>query len=195
MDILGHLKTITAHKKLVGQYCFKVGLIRQGIMHDFSKYSPTEFIVGCKYYQGTHSPHIAERMAKGYSSAWLHHKGRNKHHFEYWIDYSINKDEVLVGGQMPFNYVVEMVLDRIAASKIYNKENYTDASPLEYYTQSKSKCVIHKTTQKQLEILLTMLAQRGEKYTMRYLRKALFKYRVLRIKKYFRDHTGIKAAS
>ena len=89
MNIKGHFETITRHKLLVMKYCFACGLYEQGLAHDLSKYSPTEFIPGCIYYQGDHSPNEAERLARGYSSAWLHHKGRNKHHLEYWIDYSI----------------------------------------------------------------------------------------------------------
>ena len=27
--------------------CFRVGLFRQGLLHDLSKYSPVEFLVGC----------------------------------------------------------------------------------------------------------------------------------------------------
>ena len=72
-----HFCTITHHKNLVLVGCFKIGLYRQGLLHDLSKYSPTEFLVGCKYYQGTMSPNNAERKEKGYSLAWLHHKGRN----------------------------------------------------------------------------------------------------------------------
>ena len=78
-----HLKTINRHKRMVMHNCFKCGLYWQGLVHDLSKYSWTEFSVGAKYYQGTRSPNDAERESKGYSSAWLHHKGRNKHHLEY----------------------------------------------------------------------------------------------------------------
>ena len=102
MHFIGHFKTITRHKILVAKGCFKLGLYYQGIMHDMSKYSPTEFLVGVKYYQGTASPNNAERMEKGISMSWLHHKGRNKHHFEYWIDYSIDKEHPgLVGMKIP----------------------------------------------------------------------------------------------
>ena len=93
MNIWKHFCTINHHKILVMRGCFQVGLIRQGLLHDLSKYSPTEFIVGCKYYQGNMSPNNAEREAVGYSSAWLRHKGRNKHHLEYWIDYGIPDKE------------------------------------------------------------------------------------------------------
>lgn len=109
-----HFKTITYHKYLVMQGCFKVGLYKQGLLHDLSKYSPDEFIVGAKYFQGDRSPNNAEREAIGYSSAWLHHKGRNKHHYEYWIDYST---KAIAGGMapapMPVKYVVEMLMDRM----------------------------------------------------------------------------------
>ena len=167
-----HFCTITYHKYLVAKGCFAVGLYRQGILHDMSKYSPTEFRVGAKYYQGTRSPNNAEREDIGYSSAWLHHKGRNKHHFEYWIDYTAQGGEgPLSGMKMPDKYIVEMVMDRIAASKVYMKEKYTDRSPLEYYNRSKSKVILHPHTRKMLEHLLTMLAVKGEARTFAYIKK------------------------
>ena len=119
-NIFKHLKTITEHKLAVMELCFRVGLIKQGLLHDLSKYSPEEFITGIYFYQGTRSPNAAEKMVRGYSVAWLHHKGRNKHHFEYWIDYAIDPTEGLVGMKMPLRYVLEMCCDRIAASKVYN---------------------------------------------------------------------------
>ena len=82
---LGHLKTVHHHRALVRKHCFRVGLYWQGLTHDLSKYAPVEWIPGVKYYQGNRSPNEAERAAKGYSSAWLHHKGRNRHHLEYLI--------------------------------------------------------------------------------------------------------------
>ena len=117
MNIKGHFETITRHKLLVMKYCFACGPYEQGLAHDLSKYSPTEFIPGCIYYQGDHSPNEAEREARGYTSAWLHHKGRNKHHLEYWIDYSTTKTG-LTGMKIPLRYVCEMVCDRVAASQI-----------------------------------------------------------------------------
>lgn len=172
MKALQHLRTINHHKRLVMEHCFQVGLYKQGFLHDLSKYSPAEFLVGCKYYQGTRSPNNAEREAVGYSSAWLHHKGRNKHHYEYWIDYNTQ-----AGGMapvpMPTRYVVEMLVDRIAASKIYEGKNYTDASPLKYYLKGVEKAPIHPDTAALLEKLLRMLAQKGEKKTFAYVRRKL----------------------
>lgn len=90
----GHLRTILHHKNLVRHYCFRAGLYKQGIMHDWSKYSPVEFINSVRNFQGgKKSPNFGEKATKGYSSSWLHHKGRNRHHFEYWIDFTLNPDE------------------------------------------------------------------------------------------------------
>lgn len=92
----GHLRTILHHKNLVRHYCFRAGLYKQGIMHDWSKYSPVEFINSVRNFQGgKKSPNFGEKATKGYSSSWLHHKGRNRHHFEYWIDFTLNPDEGL----------------------------------------------------------------------------------------------------
>lgn len=174
MNILGHLKTILHHKRLVAKGCFKVGLYKQGILHDMSKFSPTEFIPGCIYFQGNMSPNNAERNAKGYSSAWLHHKGRNKHHLEYWIDYA-KEHEGMVGMRMPDKYVVEMFIDRMSASKTYLKDKYTDASPLEYYMRGKNAHILHPECRELLETLLTHLRDEGEEKTFKYIREQVLK--------------------
>lgn len=166
-----HFKTITHHRHLVRRHCFAVGLYWQGLTHDLSKYSPVEFLVGARYYQGNRSPNNAEREAKGYSSAWLHHKGRNKHHLEYWIDYSLNEGAPMAGMKMPVRYVVEMFCDRVAASKTYNKEQYTDADAYNYYIKSREHYLIHPQTAELLEQMLVMLRDEGEEKTFRYIRR------------------------
>lgn len=170
-----HFKTITHHRRLVRKYCFRVGLYWQGLTHDLSKYSWTEFHVGAKYFQGDRSPNNAEREATGVSTAWLHHKGRNKHHFEYWIDYSLDGDHRICGMKMPVKYVVEMVMDRIAACKTYQKEKYTDRSPLEYFEKGKAHYLMHPETERLLTQLLTMLAEKGEDETFAYIKKEVLR--------------------
>lgn len=175
-NIWRHFKTITYHKYLVGKGCFRIGLYRQGLLHDMSKYTPTEFMVGVRYYQGMRSPNNAEREKLGYSTAWLHHKGRNKHHYEYWQDYSLKAAQgTLVPVPMPDRYIAEMIMDRIAASKVYNGKNYTDASPLAYYQNSKAHPAIHEETRAVLERMLTMLAEEGEEKTFACIRRELVK--------------------
>lgn len=171
-----HFKTITHHKYLVAKGCFQVGLYWQGLLHDMSKYSPAEFLVGVKYYQGTRSPNNAEREERGYSSAWLHHKGRNKHHYEYWQDYSLQGEKgLLTPVPMPDRYIAEMIMDRIAASKVYQGADYTDAAPLEYYRNSQENPSIHPDTQAVLERMLTMLAREGEQKTFACIKRELVK--------------------
>lgn len=178
MKFWRHFKTITYHKILVAKGCFRVGLYWQGLVHDLSKYEPSEFLVGVKYYQGNRSPNNAEREAIGYSSAWLHHKGRNKHHYEYWIDYSTR---AIPGGMapvpMPDRYIAEMIMDRIAASKVYEGENYQDSSPLKYYYKGTEAAPLHPYTRKKLLRYLKMLAKYGEDVTFERIRKELVRHK------------------
>lgn len=172
---LGHLRTIHHHKMLVMQGCFALGLYRQGLLHDLSKYSPTEFLVGAKYYTGSHSPNDGERRDRGYSLSWLHHKGRNKHHFEYWIDYAVDEHSGpgMVGMKMPVNYVVESFVDRVAASKNYQRDRYQDDSAWNYYLRGRDHLIIHPQTQALLEFMLFFLARRGEAKTYSYIRRVI----------------------
>ncbi|MBQ4110939.1 MAG: catalase [Clostridia bacterium] len=175
MNFTGHFKTITAHKLLVMKYCFRVGLYRQGLMHDMSKYMPSEFLIGAKYYKGTESPNNVERRETGVSSAWLHHKGRNKHHFEYWMDYGLDKNKGIVGMKMPKKYVAEMFCDRLAASKIYMGDKYYQEYPLEYFNRSRHRIIIHPETEAELEKMLVMLRDKGEDAVFEYIKRELVK--------------------
>lgn len=168
-----HFQTITEHKCLVMKECFKVGLYKQGLLHDLSKYTPEEFRTGVLYFQGNRSPNAAEKEKMGYSGAWLHHKGRNKHHYEYWIDLPADKTEGLRGMKMPVQYVVEMFMDRVAASKIYAKKDYTDSHPLNYYKKSRKYMTIHPDSRKLLERLLVMLSRYGEEWTFAYIKNVV----------------------
>lgn len=174
MNLCKHFKTITKHKLLVMDGCFKVGLYWRGIAHDMSKYSPTEFFNGVRYFQGYRSPISAEREDKGYSEAWMHHKGRNKHHYEYWTDMNLETRQY-ESRPMPRKYLVEMVMDRRAASMNYQGKNYNDAFPLEYQLNSKDRSLMNEQTRKELEYILTMLRDKGEKETFRYLKQEVLK--------------------
>ncbi|MDO4555065.1 MAG: DUF5662 family protein [Lachnospiraceae bacterium] len=173
--LIGHFTTITQHKLLVMKGCFQIGLYKQGLLHDMSKYSPVEFLSGVKYYQGFRSPINEEKEQIGYSLGWLHHKGKNKHHFEYWTDLSPVPGEGMIGVKMPRRYLAEMFIDRVSAGKIYKKEEFTTGSPLEYFLNGKQHCVMHPDTSDMLEKLLRMYKVKGEAYTFRYIRKVFLK--------------------
>ena len=186
-----HLCTILHHKNLVRAGCFKIGLYKQGLLHDMSKYTPTEFLVGCKYYQGTMSPNNAEREDKGYSAAWLHHKGRNKHHMEYWIDYGVGDGRDgqkthrgICGMKMPIKYVAEMYVDRVSASKNYQRDKFKLDSPLQYYLKGRKYYILNEDTKAMLELLLVMLAVKGEDEVNHFLKYEVLKGKVPYEKEY-----------
>ena len=172
MKVWQHFKTITYHRFLVCQGCFRVGLYWQGLIHDLSKYSKTEFATGVKYYQGDRSPNAAEREKKGFSEAWIHHKGRNPHHYEYWTDLSRASGQY-ESVPMPRKYLAEMVMDRRAACMVYQGKNYHPGAELEYLEKSRERLLMHPETLRQLHYILTMLKEQGEKKTFRYIRKEL----------------------
>ncbi len=176
MKAIKHFRTITKHRHRVISHCFRAGIGFQGLFHDLSKYSPCEFFVGAKYYQGTKSPNEEERRLYGYSKAWMHHKGRNRHHFEYWTDYNPQR-RVVEPVEMPFNYLVEMFCDRVAASKIYNGKAYKDSDPLNYFLKSKATRFIHESTSKELEKMLRLLADKGEKEAFLYIKEKVKAYK------------------
>lgn len=167
--LIKHFSTITRHRHKVIYHCFKCGILWQGLKHDLSKYSPAEFLAGAKFYLGDRSPTEAERRANGYSSAWMHHKGRNKHHFEYWTDYNI-KTRRMEAVEMPLKYVKEMFCDRVAAGKIYLGDKYTCDNPIDYFENGNAKTCMHPKTADLLEGWLRMLQKDGEKKTFAYIR-------------------------
>ncbi len=167
-----HFKTITKHRHKVIAHCAKAGILWQGLRHDLSKYAPTEFLPGVRFCTGKRSPNEGEREKYGYSLAWMHHKGRNRHHFEYWTDYD-PKTKQVKPVKMPLRFVAEMFCDRVAAGKTYKGKDYTNQSPLEYFINGKPCRTIHPETSALLEKLLKMLAEKGEDETFRYIRELL----------------------
>ena len=137
-NFFGHLKTITKHKWLVFKLSIKAGIPLRGFLHDLSKYSPTEFFESVKYYQGgKRSPIPVARDDKGYSEAWLHHKGRNKHHLEYWNDADAKEPPII-----PFKYCEEMICDNLAAGMVYKGKEWTKECEIEYWNQKERNKVI-----------------------------------------------------
>lgn len=166
MKAFKHFYTITKHKFIVGKLCFRIGLYKQGLCHDLSKYSFCEFRVGARYYQGIKSPNSVERSQKGYSLAWLHHKGCNRHHWEYWVDFT---REGVAPAKMPTQYVLEMFCDRVGASMTYQGDKYQDCFPLQYYQRGKHTYIMHPETRALLEELLIYLSENGLDQTIDYI--------------------------
>lgn len=167
----GHLRTVQKHRAMVRKLCFKCGLYWQGLTHDLSKYSPTEFWNGVKFYTGTKSPHVGERAAYGYSKAWLHHKGHNKHHAEYWQD--IQDDGTTKPMPMPTKYLFEMICDRVAASMVYLGDKYTDDAALNYYVSHKYENDFNNGTRNRLEYWLRRVSKAGVNKSLKEMKQQL----------------------
>ena len=166
-----HLILVLKHKHKVFINCCKCGLFWRGIVHDMSKFSPTEFFESAKYYAGKHSPITNARIDKGYSKAWLHHKGRNKHHIEYWYD-SQNCEQA----DMPYKYAVENICDRIAAAKTYHKLDYMPKYVLAYWQRTVEPQYYNTRMYNFYLTVFTDLAEKGEKYILnkKYLKTTYF---------------------
>ena len=164
-NMFRHFKTICRHKYEVGKLCFKFGLYWQGIVHDLSKFTPTEFFTSVKYYQGNRSPIDAEKEEKGYSMVWAHHHNHNPHHWLYWIDF--NRLNEITPMKMPFKYALEAIADWGGASKVYNNGEFNWRNVLNYYennTKLNSRQNINKTTYIFWETILHDLIDYGEDF-------------------------------
>ncbi len=163
-----HIGLVIRHKHKVFVHCAKCGIPLRGIVHDLSKYSPTEFFESVRYFQGNRSPITACRKDKGVSLAWLHHKGRNKHHIEYWQD-----DECGEHPMMPYKYAVECVCDKLAATKTYNGKNYTPDKCLAHWKRVGDKVKGNPRTLAFMERVFTDINDHGEGYVLnkRYMKR------------------------
>lgn len=156
-----HLRKIQTHRKWVRRYCFALGLYKQGLLHDLSKYSPTEFFESVKYYQGTSSPIDAAKKANGYSLAWFHHRGRNPHHYVYWCD---NFDEGMTMNLMPYNYFCEMLCDFLAAGRAYMGDKFSFLMEYEWWKVKREACAMPENQIKMLNFIFKELAEREEQH-------------------------------
>ena len=140
-NVIKHLHKINKHRYYVCKNCFKAKQYKRGLLHDLSKYSPTEFLESIKYYQGNSSPINKCKEVNGYSKAWQHHKGRNPHHWEYWID-NINNGypEAIL---MPYEYAIEMLCDYIGAGQAYQGKEWTPQKEYQWWNNKKNNVLMH----------------------------------------------------
>lgn len=157
-NFFGHLKTVLKHKCIVFKLSIKAGIPMRGLLHDMSKFSPVEFFESVKFYQGgKRSPISASKKANGYSKAWLHHKGRNKHHLEYWFDESLEAQPII-----PFKYILETICDKLSASIVYEGKNWTNSSEIQYWNEKeKDKAIINPKIRDFLTEVFEQVSQKG----------------------------------
>lgn len=156
-NMWNHLRTVQTHRKWVRHYCFLAGIPWRGIKHDLSKYSPTEFFESAKFWTGTGSPINEAKAAQGYSKAWLHHKGRNTHHWAYWTD-DFSKGTIVYN--MPQDDFVELVCDFLAAGRAYSGKDFTYSNELRWWNKDKyvGNKAMHYKNKQMLDIILSDFA-------------------------------------
>ena len=155
--VVKHFILITRHKWVVFKLCCRIGLFWRGIVHDLSKYSPTEFFESVRYYEGNRSPIVSTKQDKGYSEAWLHHKGRNKHHSEYWVDMNAPEKMPI----MPYKYTAEMLCDKLAAGIIYQGKNWNKGYPLEYWKKERERIWMNDKLKEMVTEFFTQVSIEG----------------------------------
>ncbi len=152
-----HIKLVSKHKWLVFKFSVKLGIPFRGLMHDLSKFSYDEFWESVKYYDGKVSPITKCKKENGYSKAWLHHKGRNKHHVQYWVDLGTKG----VAPVIPYKYMAEMICDKLSASITYNGKNWTNSSEYEYWVKEKKRIIVNPKIENFLEEVFLNLKENG----------------------------------
>lgn len=156
-----HAALVIRHRHAVLIHCARCGILWRGLVHDLSKFSPCEFWESARYYQGNRSPIGVCRRTTGVSYAWLHHKGRNRHHIEYWLD-----AECAVTPMMPYPYAVECVCDKLAASKTYLGADYTPAMLLAHWHRYGNRVAGNPRTMAFLERVFSDLETLGEPHVL-----------------------------
>ena len=169
-----HFHTVNKHRFLVFKLCLKAGIPYRGLVHDLSKYSPTEFLESVRFYTGDKSPIMGAKNKYGYSKAWLHHFGRNKHHFEYWYDPSSPVKTPII----PYKYTVEMICDNLAAGLTYQGKNWIKEYQLEYFNNCVNTELINDKIVNVLKDTYIQVANRGinKTITKKNLKKIYYKY-------------------
>ena len=127
MKYIKYLSYLLKHRWYVMIECFKQGLIWRGIVHDLSKFLPSEFIPYANFFYGNKGDDIKKgRNSTGYYKptdtgdkkfdwAWLLHQKRNKHHWQYWV---LPEDEEGIKiFEIEEPYLTEMICDWIGAGK------------------------------------------------------------------------------
>lgn len=163
-DFFKHFKTVCKHKYWVFRYSLLAGIPIRGLVHDLSKFSPTEFLTSVEYYTGKQSPVNVERNLKQYSTIWLHHRGRNPHHFEYWVDKrSVGKNFSLVVVPMPFKYALEMICDWLGAGRAYLGKDFSMAKQVEFFDTATFSPFIHPQTKEFVRLMYEELLKAQDK--------------------------------
>jgi hypothetical protein len=154
-----YARYILRHKWFVLVECWRLGILWRGIVHDLSKFAPSEWLDYAQYFYGDNSEEglnaigtfgLAELAPFGYYAkdrlnvAWLLHQKRNRHHWQFWV---LQEDSgQLIAVPMPDKYRREMLADWKGAGRALGKPD-TRA----WYEANKHKMLLHSQTRDWIE--------------------------------------------
>ena len=144
---LEYLAYLLRHKALVMQECARFGIWRRGLVHDLSKFLPSEWSPYVERFHG------GGRGQEAFSRAWQHHANRNSHHWQYWVMGQADGNRVL---EMPADDVREMVSDWIAMGRARG------TCARQWYEDNRDQMVLSPGTRAEVERLLEHMARRCE---------------------------------
>ena len=158
MKYFKHLWVVIKHRHNVLRYSTKLGIFWTGLVHDLSKFRPVEFWRSVKYFDGKKSPTIVERKNHdNFSYICVAHTGRNKHHWQYWVDYT--REDIVVN-RLPFKNNLEYVADILSASKVYNPKAFTLMVAHDYFKEHSQTYLMHPASK---EFILWVIKEAHEK--------------------------------
>jgi len=138
-----YLSYIICHKWFVFVECCKLGIVWRGIVHDLSKFRPSEFFPYVNYFYGKNKDENA------FDKAWNYHQKKNKHHHQYWV---LREDSGTVKViEMPSKYWKEMVADWIGAGKAQGNPDTK-----KWYLENRGKMILGKDTRLWIEAALDL---------------------------------------
>lgn len=161
---LKYLKNLLRHKWFVFVECCRLGIPWLGIVHDLSKFLPSEWLPYARYFYGKWPTEeeadrqfpfgtvlTKEKVAAQFDVAWLHHQHRNKHHWQRWLltlD-SARSDGRLFPIAMPDRYRREMLADWRGAGRAYGNPDTRV-----WYLANRDKMRLHPETRAWVEEML-----------------------------------------
>jgi len=155
---LAYLKYVLRHKWYVAKFCFRYRLFWRGIMHDMSKFRPSEFIPYAKYFytkEGKISHNATPEEQENFDTAWLLHQKRNDHHWQYWICPQDDGGYKAIQPKDPCT-IIEMVCDWQGASMAQSGKDNVE----KWYEKNEEKIILHEEAKDFLELILLFITDR-----------------------------------
>ena len=161
MKHLRYLAYVLRHKWFVLLECARRGILSRGLLHDLSKFSPSEWGPYVDHFYGRRLGR--QRDATGYykptdtgdfafDNAWLHHAHRNDHHWQYWVQADEPGTEPRVHPMAGYA-LIEMVCDWVGAARAQRSQ----ATVGEWYAANGHKMLLHPNTRTHVEFILDEL--------------------------------------